>query len=522
MVMLWGTAAFRLLNSLNLSLKEVLHKYALGFAAALLMTLVVFFTVKTDFRTLSDETNLLSVSNNMFSQREIRNVTEGKYYYDNFRPLTYVIPKRPFVFPFLTSILHSLTGFRPTNTFLLNYIALFLFLFGVFIITQKYTDSLCALASLFLVLSYPVVTLYAACGGFDFINAFFFFLTFTSLFLFMQRPSKEKFAFMWMMFLIIANTRYESIIYFIIVILGLCFFRFIKWKTIKAHFNLLCLSPMLMLPFFWQRTLLRGNEGFPKDTPMFSFSYFPDHFDQFVRTQFDFSFYYPYTNILNLVFIGSIGWLICTLIKNWKNHTKTTSYFQFFILFSSSILTNLTMMLFLFCGNYTYPTNTRYFIIISLTSALSPIVLRINKPTLFRSEAILLLSIVMFFLYHPIAIEDRLTNTLTLNREFRQVRKFVNELNDNRILIVYHRPGQFAAMSYGAVKFSYANQNSESLLEGLERGLYSKIITMQRINYSDQKPTNGCDLIKKYKLHKLDQFQVTSKYFLRISEVEYR
>lgn len=519
LVFLWAVVSVRLVKSLNLPVRKVLPTYSKAAAAALLITLVVFLTVMTDFRTLSDETNLLSVSRNMFSQKKIHNITAGKYYYDNFHPLTKVVPKRPFVYPFLTSMLHSLVGFRPANAFLLNYIAFFLFLTGIFIVARKYTDSLSAIAALFLVAAYPVVTIYAACAGFDLMNAFFFFLTFTGLYAFMQQPSKEKFAFMWVMFLIIANTRYESIVYFLIAVPGLLIFRFIRLETIKSHFCLICLSPMLMLPFLWQRILMQGKEGNPKDEPIFSFDYFPDNFSQFIRAQFDFSFHLPYANLINLISFFIILWLIYVLIKRWRSGEISTSNIQFFILFCASVAANLTMMFFLFCGNYTHPSNARYFIIPSLTFAFALIALRKIHPTLLRSESILVFSLAMFFLYHPVAMEDRFTNTLILNREFRQAARFIRELDDKNALIVYHRPNQFAAMGLGAVKFNYAGKNANLLLRRLSNGFYSDIVVMQRIQYTDQKPVSDCQLPKNFNLKTLEKIQISSKIYLRISKV---
>lgn len=520
LVLLWLVSAVRLFKTLNFSLFEVPSKNGIAFISALILTVMVFFTVKTDFRTLSDETNLLSLSNSMFAKKEVRNITAGKYYYDNFHEVKKVIPRRQFIYPFFTSILHTLVGFKPTNSYLLNYITLFFFLAGVFILIKRYTDNLSAISALFLVLSQPVIPLYAASGGFDLINAFFFCLVFTALLFFMREPSKEKFAFMWITFLMLSNIRYESIVSFVIAISGLILFRYIKWEMIKSHFKLICITPLLMLPFILQRILMMHNNENPPGVALFSIDHFINHLKIFILSQFDFSFYLPYANLLNLISILCIVWLIFRLIKYGKNGHINSSTIHFIILFTLSILANLFVIFSFYSGGNTHPVSARYFIIISLVFSLAPLWLKKINPNLIRSEVLLILSLAVFSLYHPVAIEDRFTNTLTLNREFRHVQSFVNGLNDKRILIIYHRPGQLTALGYGAVHFAYANQNSTSLLNDLNRGLFSDIIVMQRIQYKDQKPKDGCEISSEFSLKILDKMQVSSDFFIRISKVE--
>ncbi|MGD9209903.1 MAG: hypothetical protein PVI90_03970, partial [Desulfobacteraceae bacterium] len=473
LVLVWGISIVRLIKSLNLSLKEAVRQFGTGMIVAFLLTLVVVFTVKTDYRTLSDETNLLSVSKSMTFAKNIKNITIGKYYYDNFKTLGSTIPKRPFVYPFLTSIVHSIIGFQGSNCFFVNYCALFFFLAGIFIIFQRYVDGLSALSALFMVLACPVVTLYASCGGFDFINAFFFYLVFAALFFYFKAPTKEKFVFVWMTFIVMSNTRYESIIYWIIACVGMVLFGYIKWKTIKKHFCLLSATPFLMLPFIWQRILMQGKHENPPGVSPFGPEHFLRQFNEFLTAQLDFSFYLPYANLLNLIAFVGIGVLIWGLITNWKKKIISSSTLQFACILAVCILANL---LFTFCyyyGRYTHPISARYFILITLMLALIPILVKAVTPKLIGSGTMLVLSLVMFFLYHPIAMEDRFTNTLTQNREFRQSRKFVNALNNQQILLITNRPGQFTALDYGAVRFSYANQNVNTLKSELDKGLYS-------------------------------------------------
>ncbi len=519
LILLWASTAFRFIKSSECSLPEFAKQNCIGLVIAAVLTLVVTFSVKSDFRTLSDETNMLSTSNSFFYNKKAQNITSGQYYYDTFHIQNHVIPRRPFVFPIFTALVHSLTGFSAKSGFIVNHFVLFLFLSILFMAIKKYFDSITAVSGLFLFLSQPVITLFASSSGFDFINAFFLYLAFGTLLIYLEKPTDQKFSFLWTTLIMSSNIRYESILPFFITISGLWLFRYFKLQTIKNHFNLLCITPLLMLPYLLQRILMINNNENPPETPLFSLGHFTKHLKSFFMAQFDFSFYLPYASLLNIISFVCILYFFYYIIKKRKFAEISSSSLQFFIIFTISITACLCVILSFFLGDCTHPVSTRFYIPILILLAIVPLCLRRLHPNIFRPKYMLIFSIVMFLFYHPVAIEDRLTNTLTLNREFRQLQQFVDKLGDRRTLIIYHRPGMFTSMGYGAVKFSYFNTNSKNILSKLNKNLFSDIIVFQRIQYRDQKPIDGCLIAEDIVMHKIKEIQISSDFFIRISKI---
>ncbi|MBE9545092.1 MAG: hypothetical protein IMF02_11400, partial [Proteobacteria bacterium] len=75
-------------------------------------------------------------------------------------------------------------------------------------------------------------------------------------------------------------------------------------------------------------------------------------------------------------------------------------------------------------------------------------------------------------------------------------------------------------MNYGAVNFNYANQNAGTLVDELQKDLYSKIIVIQEIDSSTQMPkANNQRLDPAFKLKTLHQIQVIKGVYLRFSSV---
>jgi hypothetical protein len=105
----WLVASFLYAKESGAAAGAFWRAYGWGILLSFALAGVVFVSVRSDFRILADETNLLAISKSILYEKQVHNVTEGSFYYLNFNPIaSEQIPKRPFLFPFLTSILHTL------------------------------------------------------------------------------------------------------------------------------------------------------------------------------------------------------------------------------------------------------------------------------------------------------------------------------------------------------------------------------------------------------------------------------
>jgi len=516
LITVWAVHAALFGRAAGFSPIRLLKSYWPGVSIAFVLTCVVFLSVKVGFKTLSDETNLLSVSRSMLDDKTAYNTTTAKYYYGNLQPINRDIPKRPLVFPFLVYLLHAVTGFRYQNAFVLNFIVLFLLLAGVFILTRKLLDFASALAASLLVLSYPVVSVFATSAGFDLLNSVFFILVLAVVYCFIRNPSSAGFSFILACLLFFANIRYESILF--LPLIPLLLLPKIKWQYVKDSSHLLCLTPLLNLPFIWERILQpKGQFESFKDVQLFSFGSLAGNLKSFAGNLLDFDYRLPYAGIVTLASVLIFLYLIAQILRKKIPLQSHHQYFLLVLLISVGIST--VMYFAHFFGYYTHPSSARFFITLSIFFALCPIVLRIANPRLISGRVLLLLAVISFLYYHPIAVEGRIINTLTLNRQTNHCIDFIKKLDDKNILIVSSRPGQYVALGCGAVDFAYANKNKASLLNEAQRHLYSKIIVFQEILYQTGNPSGDTALDPAYNLKPLHEIQFTAEAFLRISEV---
>ncbi len=515
LIIVWAVQAVLFLKSLNFSLKPLLKKHWPGILIAFVLTSFVFVSVRVRFKTLSDETNLLSVSRSMLNDKTCVNTTMGKYYYNNLNPIRNEIPKRPLVFPFLVHLLHTVAGFRYQNPFVLNFIAMFLFLSGIYIAVRQFTDVASSIAAIFFVLSYPVFTIFGTSAGFDLLNSAFFVLIMAAAYYFIKKPSGVAFSFVFASILLFSNIRYESIIF--LFILPVLLIRKIKWHYLKDYCYLFFITPLVSLPYIWQRILKHNSYEKPADVPAFSFASLVENITTFFKSLVDFEYFLPYAGFISIVSIIIFVYLIIEILrrkielKNYENH--------FLLVLAVCILTITFLYFSYFFGDCTHPSTARFFMTLSIVFALGLVALRILKPNLLSGSTVLIISVICFLFYHPIAVEGRFINTLKLDRRTEHCMNFISELDDKNILVIAPRPGQFTALGYGAVDLDYANNNSSSILNEAQRHLYSKIIVFQQIEYESSRPTEDTALDSEYKLKTLYQIQVSAARFLRISEV---
>jgi 4-amino-4-deoxy-L-arabinose transferase-like glycosyltransferase len=452
----------------------------------------------------------------MSENKTVLNSTMAKYYYGNINSINQEVDKRPLVFPFLISLLHTVFGFHYQNGFALNFIVMFLFLSAVYIVTRKYLDASSAAAAALLAISYPVVTIYGTSAGFDLLNGTFFILVLAITYSFIKSPSSEAFALLLSSLLVFANIRYESVVFLPVVLLLLV--TKIKWQHIKDSSYLLFAAPLVNLPYLWNRLLKpQGYYESVKDVKLFSLGALKDNLALFFCNIIDYKSDLPYASIVTIL---GILILIYLVIQTLRKKIFVESCQRHFVLILIITIGISSLMYFAhFLGKYNHPSTARFFIILSLCFAFGPVILRAVHPQLFSGRALLLFSAVCLILYHPVAVEGRFINSLTLNRLTKHCIDFLNKSDDKNLLVFSSRPGQYVALGYGAVNFNYANNNKAALLNEARRHLYSEIIVFQEIMYDTGKPSADSALEPDFVLKPVYEIQTTAESYLKISKV---
>lgn len=273
LLLLWLFCAVPAMSEFWESIRH-LRGLAFGGLAVLVCCVVIFQSEPAKFRILDDELSLQRTALSLHSDREFVSADRGYWIDGEFTVINATLGKRPFLYPFLVSVVHDFTGYRIENAFYLN------FFLGLLVVLVAYCLLLCwfgvwasMIASLALA-STPLFILSVRSGGFEVANMLFFGLLGLGLVVYLsKRGSRRLEAFLILTASLLAYTRYESAI---ILLLLLVFLLWRHWRKASWHLSWwVCFAPLTMVPAVWLLRCTRARSGaWPGaelvDAPIFS------------------------------------------------------------------------------------------------------------------------------------------------------------------------------------------------------------------------------------------------------------
>lgn len=272
------------------------------------------------FKILADEVQLLGTSMDMHYVRDTTYPIRATDVQGPFQVLQGVLDKRPFFYPFIVSLVHDLTGYRPENAFYVNVVLGFVLLGLMYRLGWKIAGTRWAgVAAVLLCGGVPLLAQQAAGGGFDLLNL----VMLTTLALLACRmaehPDERSVEALCLAAVLLALTRYESVI-FVVPVAGL-----VIWGWVRSHRVIfppsLWLVPVLLLPYVLQNRIFETQTsawemtgqggGVVAQTP-FALHYLPDNLGHALAFFFDTSGFQP-----NSIFLGAVGLLALPFFGIW-------------------------------------------------------------------------------------------------------------------------------------------------------------------------------------------------------------
>jgi hypothetical protein len=523
MVLSW--LALQFLANRDLSRSTLFHgiqKNWRGLVVTAVVSCVIIVSVAPSFRVLADETNLLGVSKSLFYNRTaVLNIT-GKWYYEAFWPLSDVIERRPTLYPFFVSIVHCVRGFDPTNGFVVNALVVPFFVFNTYRFAKSIDGEAFGLAAGFLVLAHPIAIVSARSTGFDVIAAFFLLLVVKRFYDHCRTPSADTLALLWIYLCFTTHLRYEGMLTHALTAVALLALGLIRWDYVRPRLWLYVLSPLFLLPRFWQAVVKATDQEQPLSATLFSVPYLRDNSRDYlslIRNPFEFSKpHNPLLLLLGIVGLVLIGHSVYRLYVRRENSKPLIR----FALFAAAWFIMFWVISFSYVwGKSLHPAAERLFVVIDAAFSISAAYLiTYSLRSLPRWVPSIIAASFVFFAV-PVASEARSINELTLTRQTSQCWEYLARLNTKRIMVVVDRPAMYTVMGYGAVDITTAKQN-KSLLTELSRHLFQDIYVIQEVLYTTRKPTTETEIWPDVEKEPVFEFQNNYDRTVRISRVKYK
>lgn len=511
-----------------------IHKLAVIVAFVLIASGAIIS--KPDFRILADETNLLSMSQALYENRECKNYTSVLYYYYGFKNvISSELDKRPALFPLTVSFIHSFFGYRPENSFIVNIVSAFLSLLFLYHLVNYRFGKFWGICAMLLLASYPVFILYYTSGGFEVLNLLFSLILFWLLFKFLREPTAINTEALLLFLPLISQTRYESS-FAVICILPAIFILLPKDEYFKFSYKLV-LTPLFFVPVVWLRLLTDNIKGLQAQDKgkAFGFDFFKDNLEKAYYFFVGKDISYGAVRIITFFAIAGLAWsiidFIVDLIKNQKkvviknlNDNKTQ------IIFVSSItlfyLFHAIIRFAYWGGDLALRSSSRLAIIFLPLFVYFAIKFCYGlwKKFSVRKEYVFICALIILFAYYPVAGQNLGVRDLTLYREFKATREFLDRYfpNKNEYILVVNRANMYVPLKYNSIGFDILNNKLDFVKSNLRNRTYNYLVIAQIVNKNTNIPIDKYFVPSSVHLETIRETQISADKYIRFSRAFFK
>ena len=195
-------------------------------AAAIICSSSAFFFLHEPigFKVLLDEAVLVGTSMMMHFEKVVLVPSAANSYEGSFRVVEAYLDKRTLFHPFLVSLLHDFSGYRPANVFILNIILTPVFLTLAWLFGHRLSGFRGGLLTVLLLTSVPLIAQNVTGGHFEILNLVMLSAVVLLACRYLERPDDRSLILLCYAGILLAQTRYESVLFVlpvgIVVLLG--------------------------------------------------------------------------------------------------------------------------------------------------------------------------------------------------------------------------------------------------------------------------------------------------------------
>jgi hypothetical protein len=335
-------------------------KQTISPVAAILLTGLWIISIEPyALKIVIDEVLISSASQMMHLSRTPTIPVSASWSSGVFTPMDAFLDKRPFLLPFLTSILHDISGYRIGNVFALNTALLFGFLAISFSWISKILSRTSAYLFLVLMAFMPVLAQGATSGNASILNISLLTACIFTGYNYWRNPNKENLTPLVYGIILLAQVRYESVVY--ILPFGLLILW--GWKTSRKVIlpAAVVICPLfLVLNVIHIRYTLSASNFYWQDGPngrdsTFSLSYFSENLQSAHDFLFSINSHYPNSPILTILGLTGLIVLLAMVLMKRLN----TEQLVLLSLLSGLVIFNMVVVLFFNYGLFTTYATSR-------------------------------------------------------------------------------------------------------------------------------------------------------------------
>jgi len=443
-------------------------------------------------RVLYDEYVLITTSLQMHLERAAAVPAQAQY--DNGRIIhpNGFADKRPLLFPFLLSLVHDLTGYRVANVFVLNAIISVALFWLVFWLGEAIGGQRFGYAGVLLVAGIPLLANVATSGIFDLLNLALLAAFILAARRYLETPSGENQNLFVMAGVLIAQSRYESILF----LLPLAFMVALTWwRNRRVEVTRLAVAAPLMILLPLMCNLLHvSNKEFTQHQSVgveqFDFANFIPNLSRDVYYLFNFSGLLTNSPLVSFAGVVSMLLVIVGVRSTLSKPTHRPGIATVFFAITPVVIGNVGIMLFYWWGQFDDSLAARFSLPLQLTLIFAILLAVAQFRARERAAAVLIgvASISIWAWTIPTSARHATTLLTFTSKEVEWQVSQVLARFDHRTLVFSESALPFVAHRRPSLPFVLFNKDPRKMWQLKTQGLYDELIFFQTIKVD---PTTG-------------------------------
>ncbi|HEY5229149.1 MAG TPA: hypothetical protein VIJ19_11450, partial [Opitutaceae bacterium] len=308
------------------------------------------------FKIVMDEVMLVGTSMSMHFSRTVLTPFRGSDIQGAYVIIQGEMDKRQLFFPFLVSILHDVTGYRPANAFALNGILVFIFLALVNATGRKLAGRMAGWLGVALFAGLPLLAQNATGGGFELLNILMILATLLLGARFIERRDEASLTAFCFSAMLLTQVRYESAI-FLLPVAGII--TWVWWREGRTMLSwpVLAIPPLMIHCALHNRIFglresawqLQSKPGF---TEPFSLSYIPSNISHALGFFFGKPTDQPNSYVLSALGCIALLFFLLLIARRVRNLAAEPPISAAAVFFSFGFAVQLALMMCYFWGQF--------------------------------------------------------------------------------------------------------------------------------------------------------------------------
>ena len=503
----------------NFCFIKFLKKHYIAIILSIVMPTIGLFCCKPEFRIFADETNILSDSQNLYESKECFISSNTLTHLDKRKEIiSKILEKRPALFQYLISLIHSLTGYNYQNAFIANYLCSILILFILYYIISLKFGRFWGILGLICIVSHPLYIWYTNSACFDIFNLLCSLIYIIILNFFIKTPNVINSELLLLFLPLLGQSRYESILA-VFITLPLIFYLLPKTQYSKFSYRL-WIFPFLLLPIAWLRNITNfvgKDDGMDFENP-FALKYLFENFKQSIV--FFFFNNKDFGTIPLISLIALIGFVI--FIYDLKKH-KTKKYKTICFSVLTFYLLHAIVKLSFCLGDFTEVLASRHALIfIPITIFMTIYCLNYLNSKYKLKKAWIITSIIsLYLLYSSNSSLVYGIRDIPIYQEFKFINNYLskNLKNKKEYIFVYIKPNYFAPFNYNVISYQAFNKINNYLKFYFMNNNTNYFLLFQIFSTKNNKSYDDLKLDKDYIVKPILERKIINNYYYKFSKV---